>query len=731
MNPRYSFRLNGTQSFPIYGNDLAKDFEKESNEEFFRAKLSGKLNFSGDDYDYIVAQDFDFQFLIDIYISYDNGATASLYWSGTFYKTDCQFDNDSKIVTVTPNVLDKYNDVLAGIEKEYNLIDLLPEIVPVKADKRPMIQIYIPGESVISCFLSGMYWEQDCDVVNESDTIRIGNTDYPALTNKYFFSLNKAFLIGDVSGTMSPQLPDLFVGSFDGSRFNPYRMGTQDFTSGNYTFRYYFNVGIGGYTWRWQILNSNNTVLWQYTETGGGSPSIALPMNVTLTPVSGSGASGNVSLYLHEIPIYARYVLDVNTIAGVSTQELPIDDLVPNNRNYHRVIGYSISDVIFMSTRLTNVPTEWGVYQPGQYYQPPYVFGGATFFPIARSDWGRVSLWFSFSALDWYLEEQGRAEFTLRDTYPLDSVISVLLGKIAPGITHSGTVDYSQFLYGTNPISGIIQKILITPKSNVINSGYDQPAQKATIKLKDITDMLRDCFRCYWFIDDQNRFRVEHIEFFRNGGSYNGTPIVGIDLTAQLVPRNGKDWAFGRNQYSFEKPDMTQRYQFGWMDDVSQLFEGYPIDIISKYVEPGKIENISVSQFTSDFDYILLNPGVISKDGFVLLAATYSNGEYRLPYLNFPDNGSDNLLQNAYVAFVYLQMYYALDMPAKDYSINGIQMVAGGVKKLKIQSLKFPAQTDPDLVQLIKTGIGNGMIKKLSVNLSSRDANVTLCYDVE
>lgn len=729
MNPRYSFRLNGTQSFPVYGN-ISKDFDKESNQEFFRAKLSGKLNFIGADYDYIVAQDFDFEFLVDIYISYDNGATASLYWSGKFYKTDCEFDNDSKTVTVTPTVLDKYNDVLAGIEKEYNLIDLLPEIIPVKADKRPMVQIYIPGESVISCFLSGMYWEQDCDVVNESDTIRIGNTNYPALTDKYFFSLNRSFLIGDISGTMSPQLPDIFTGVFDGSKFNPNRMGTQDFTSGNYTFRYYFNVGIGGYTWRWQILNSNNTVLWQYMETGGGSPSISLPMAVTLTPVSGSGASGNVSLYLHETPIYARYVLDVNTIAGVTTNELPADDLVPNNRNYHRAIGYSITDVAYLSTRLTNNPTEWGVYQPGQYYQEPYVFGGATFFPIARSDWGRVSYWFSFSSLDWYLEEQGRAEFTLRDAYPLDSVISVLLNKIAPDISHAGTVDYSQFLYGTNPISGITQKILITPKSNVINSGYDQPAQKASIKLKDITDMLRDCFRCYWFIDNQDRFRIEHIEFFRNGGAYNGTPIVGIDLTAQVAPRSGKDLSFGQNKYTFEKPDMAERYQFGWMDDVTRLFEGYPINILSKYVEPGKIENINISQFTSDFDYILLNPSVISKDGFVLLSAIYNNNEYRLPYVNFPDNGADNRLQNAYVAFVYLQMYYGLDMPAKDYEIHGVQMEAGGVKKLKIQSIKFPAQTDPDLMQLIKTGIGNGMIKKLSVNLSSRDANVTLCYDI-
>ena len=67
---------------------------------------------------------------------------------------------------------------------------------------------------------------------------------------------------------------------------------------------------------------------------------------------------------------------------------------------------------------------------------------------------------------------------------------------------------------------------------------------------------------------------------------------------------------------------MAARYQFGWMDDVTQLFDGFPIDIVSKYVNPDNIENVEIAKFTSDVDYILLNPGEISKDGFVLMAAT-------------------------------------------------------------------------------------------------------------
>ena len=816
-------------AYPVYKDDLAKDFEKESNQEFFRAKLSGKLTFQSLDYDFIVAQPFDFQFVLEIFISYNAGQTWTSYWRGTFWKTDCEFDNDAKTVVVQPTVWDQYNDVLAGMDKEYNLIELAPEIVPVKADKRPMIQVYVPGQSVIGCFLSGMWWEQEAEP--ESDETK--------LVNDFKFALNKVMTIADVSGSMSPQLPAFFNKTFSGEeRFNPGTPGTTDFVGTEYTMRYFFYAGGGGATQRWQILrNSDSTVLWQKEWSGGTLPDITIPQTVVLTPVSGTGATGNVTLYVHDIAVYSRFVLDTPQISGLDTYPIPSDDIVENNRNYTRVIGYYFPDTIYFSTSLTSTPNQWGLYQPGQYYQPPYLYWNPELFPVARNAWGRVSIWFTFTAFDWYVEESGRQSFTIRHAYPLASVISVLLAKIAPNITHDATTDYSQFLYGTNLI-GITQTLLITPKSNLVTAGYDQPAQKAPITLKNVTDMLRDCFRCYWFIDEQNRFRVEHIQYFRNGGSYSVLPVVGIDLTTQQVSRNGKAWAFARDQFKFDKPTMAARYQFGWMDDVTQLFEGFPIDIISKYVNPDNIEQIDVAKFTSDIDFILLNPGSVSKDGFVLLSAisqmpisvtwmggttelqclynsagnlvetttipgtkygaakidvsalnncwlkidVYCSGSaychfidangglletwattqiqtklvpqdakylllsnnfnsnptapllfdgYTLPYINFTINETDHILQNAYVAFCFLQQYYAYDMPAPLYSINGVQMSAQGIKKLKNQTIRFPVLNDPDLVELVKTNLGNGTIEKLSVNLSSRNANATLKYDTE
>lgn len=725
MNPIYKFTLcaNGgaeRQVFPIYKDDLSKDFELQSNQQFYRAKLSGKLTFVRDDYSFIVAQSFDTSFGLKIYISYNGGQTWAEYWAGEFWKTNCTFNDDDQNVTLTPDVKDRYTAVLAGLEKEYNLIDLAPEIVPVKLDKRPMIQVYIPGQSVIGCFLSGMYWEQEC--TPESNTMHLAQTG----DGKLNFALQKTARAVEVTQQGFPEIPDAYYG-------DPWSdPGMSVFDGEAYEFRHYYFSGSGPSIERFQIVRIvDDQVFWQLEITG--QPQQAIPGEFELQPVY--GATGNIKIYIHDIQVFARYVCDVDSVLGSPTYELGTDDIVENNRNYTRVIQYNEPGTIQFSSKMTETPTPWGLYKPGLYYDQPFgSWLSGRFFPVSRNAWGGVSVWFSFASYDWSMEESARKPYTLRDAFPLASVISVLLGEIAPNLTHQETAAYSELLYGSNPILHTAQRIMITPKSNVISAGYDRPAQKAPITLKQVLDMLRDCFRCYWFIDDDNRFRLEHISYFMNGGAYPNTPDypkIGRNLTTEQVTRTGKKWAFCTSEYQFDKPEMAARYQFGWMDDVTQLFDGNPIDIISKYVNPENIEQIDVAQFTSDVDYILLNPGEISKDGFVLLSAALQGGEYKLPYLTITLNNVDHVLQNVYVAFVYLQQYYFYDMPAKVFKYNGVPGQAYGIKKLKMQTLKFPSFTDPKPMQLIKTNLGNGTIQKMSVNLSSRNATATLKYDTE
>lgn len=734
MTPKYRFFLkigeDGTRQpvYPNYKDDLTLDYELETNQRFYRAKLSGKINFVRADYDIINNAPFDSEFFLYIVKNDDWGQTYKQYYKAKFMKTDCTFNDDDKLVTVQPETIDQYNDVLAGLEKEYNLIELAPQIEFLTIRKRPLIQIYSPGDSIVSCFLGGTNWEQDANVT----------TDQKALIGTYHFALCN--ILKEIYITPNNGSPAIISGLYTGRMVTGSSVDTfQGKLYPELNVNYYIYIAqkrvdglpIGAVAVEIR-KQSDDTAMFRYTKTST-SPFDTLEFD--LTAVEGSGAKGKMHASMKSYNIYARYLLDVEKIDNLNTYPLPSEDIVDNNRNYRRVIGYAI-DVAFISNNFSDTPTEWGLADNGKYFAPPYSIYGRKFYPIARSTWRYASLWFGFYLMDWILEENARKAYTLRDAFTLSSCINVLLKEFAPGITHEATPEYSQFLYNTNnPISGRSFKLLISQKSNIINGEYKIPAQKAPITLQQIMTMLRDIYKCYWYIED-GKFKIEQVSWFRNGGSYGYNPIIDYDLTQLENVRNGKKITFATSEYSFDKVEMPERYQFEWMDDVTTPFEGLPIEITSKYVTAGKIEEINISNFTSDIDLMLLNPGAISSDGFALFAAVTPSGggQLELPFTKQTVDGVEYFLQNGYLAFINIQpTYWVYDMPARNFKINNSPDYAmGGLERKKKQTLNFPAgTTDPNPMQLVKTYIGNGQVDKLSVNLCSRNIKATLKYDTE
>lgn len=732
MTPKYRFFLqigeDGTKQTvrPNYKDDLTLDYELETNQRFYRAKLSGKINFVRADYDIINDAPFDSEFFLYIEKSDDWGQTYNQYYKAKFMKTDCTFNDDDKLVTVKPETTDQYDDVLAGLEKEYNLIELAPQIEFLTIRKRPLIQIYVPGDSIVSCFLGGTNWEQDANAT----------TDQNALIQTYHFALCNILKEIQITSHGSPAvISGLYTGRMTtGASANNFEGKLYPELNVNY-YIYISQQRIDGLPFGAVAVEirkqSNDTAMFRYTK-ATTSPFDTLEFD--LTAVEGSGATGTMHADMKSYNIYARYLCDVEKIDDLNTYPLPADDIVDNNRNYRYSIGYAI-DVAFISNNFSDTPTEWGLADNGKYFAPPYSIYGQTFYPIARSTWRYASLWFGFYLMDWILEEKARKAYTLRDAFTLSSCINVLLKEFAPGITHEATPEYSQFLYNTNnPISGQSFKLLISQKSNIINGEYQTPAQKAPVTLQQIMTMLRDIYKCYWYIEG-GKFKIEQINWFRNGGSYGYNPIIDYDLTQLENVRNGKKLAFATSEYSFDKVDMPERYQFEWMDDVTTPFEGLPIEITSKYVTAGKIEEINISNFTSDIDLMLLNPGAVSSDGFALFAAVTPSGggQLELPFARQTVDNVEYYLQNGYLAFINIQpTYWVYDMPARRFKINNTPNYAIGIERKKKQTLNFPAgTTDPNPMQLVKTYIGNGQVDKLSVNLCSRNIKATLKYDTE
>lgn len=701
---------------PVYGDGESIDFEKESGEEFFRRKLNGALTFVKDDCDFITGAAFDTRFALDIEISYDGGENWASYWQGHFYKTDCDFKPGR--VSVTPSAEDEYTKILAGMNKEFDLIKLAPAIEALTAKKRPVIQLYVPGANTLGCVFAGMYWEEQV-TSPESNEAHLRNT--------YHFAKANDVAIATFTGGGS-SFPDVLTTSpatisWDGTESSAVRTALSFVGNGVTLALTYWDEYDGEY-WsrkkRW-VLTQNGTTYYSATS----EASISIPPTYPITGISFTGLAG-VSIDVTKDSVYGRIVHGKDAIAGADVYNIPSDDIAPENLNYKKCTPYSFADMVSFYSGLSSTPTQFGLYDSTQYYAAPYT-QGIDYMPIARSSWERISIWYNGSAgFDQTLEEYASVEFTFRDCYPLFGVISALLGEIDPSLTFEGNSAFSAFLYGTTALRSDGTSPYLIPKSNVIKGEYDSPAMQAPITLRSVLDMLRDCFRCYWFIED-GKLRIEHIKFFMNGGSYSVAPSVGIDLTEMMQPRAGKPWAFGQDDYKFNKPEMPERYEFAWMDKQTDPFNGNPIEIQSGYVEQGNIKRIALTDFSSDLDYILLNPSDISEDGFVLVMA--SGGAIPEAAVLFSD---DNLmLQNPYASFAYLQRFYLYDLPAPEFSIGGRGGTALGTQRHKESEAIFPAITDPDMKKLVKTNIGNGQIQKIDLTLQGRTAKATLRYDTE
>ena len=717
MQPNYRFTLrkgNTTSQrrvYPLFNDDVTLKWEHDNGEYYFRKKLSGTFTFVNDDFDFVYNSDLETEFVLLVY------EDAQLLWEGNFYKTDCVFNIDNRTFTASPEMKDIYSDVLSGMEKEFDLVKLFPEIQAIQLDKRSMIQIYALGESSVSCFFQGMTWEQPCTEVDSADDME----------NKYFFAPIRSHRVVSLSGKTTPQVPYAMYGAIPTD--NEWSMQKD-----GYKFEVIVSTFSQGANFVYTIKRiSDNTILWQFVNSNYPKTSF------TMQPKN--GAVGTLDVEIKDISFYGRYLCDVDEVKIGSTTlhpaKLSSQDMVSDNRNFRRAFGYQYDNTITIYDKISPKTSEW-FYDDGLYYQKPPVTPSAgvpNYYPIAKTYWTGLSYWFSFASDDILLEPLLRKEYTLKDAYPLASVIDRLLqeatSKSGYGISFYAEPKYSHFLYDTfNPIDTEANyKLFITQKSNILAGEYEQPAQKAVITLRQVLDMLRDAFRCYWWIEWDNEegeyaFHIEHISYFMNGGAYFSTPNVGIDLTQLVNPRNGKKWSYMVNQVKYNKDELPERYEFKWADDTTEYFEGNPIEIESKYVKSGEIESVVVNRFNSDLDYMLLNPSASENDGFALISAVNNNGKWKVPYLQVQD---DITLQNGFLSFFRLQKFYLYDMPAWSIKVNGVQVRSNDIKKSMTQEVICPYR-EFDLQELVRTEVGDGQIDAVTMNIDSKMLEISLVF---
>lgn len=641
------------QAYPMYKDGLSIDYEPESSQMFFRKKLSDKIIFDGDDFKKIMACPFDTEF--HLYVEKQTNGTWNEIAAVKFHLTDCTINIDDKKISAQTDPLDQYTEVLDGWEKEFNLVKLAPEIKRCNILKRPLLQYYVQGDNIVTNYLGGMKWEQDAE-----------STDNEAvLLNTYHFNLDTICKEMRVYGTGFPVAEGVYYAKLpkDSTKRN-FDVKMYRYNNDDYYIHFRQTTGVLLIA----LCNSaNDTVLYKLQ-------AVVNWLNdgtVNLSPVGSQ--TGMMTADFTTRFVYCRMLLDVTSYNGVATSKIPATDIVESNINYRYCVGYTTNAVTIYGG-WSNTPTEYGLINDDRYFTAPNAQPYEAFYPIAQSRWRNASLWVERHNIPLNIDEYGARNYILRDAYPISTCIARILGEITTEVIRfEPTPEYSQFLYGdVNPMAGYPFDVLITPKSNIVAGEYTQAAQKGLITLKGLLDMLKNVFQCYWYIED-GKFKIEHIQYFKNGGSYEDVQEVGYDLTLLKNVKNGKYWGYDKNEYSFDRMDMPERYVFKWMDDCTLGFEGMPIEVLSKIVQVGKKEEINVPNFTADVDYMLTMPNEVSKDGFALLCTSASSLFIQNPQNVVVENGgySDYIETRAMDSdYTFATKFYATSIGVNESECN-------------------------------------------------------------
>lgn len=710
-----------THTINPHYSSLAKKYSKESNQEFFRVSLDGKINLFGWDYEYVQQASLEDTMLFLVEKLDTTTKEWYVYYAGSFNKADCSFDKSKRSVELKLSVLDAYGAVLDGYDNKYDLIKLAPAISKIKMHKQPVRQIYIKGGNTITNIFGGTYWEAE---VNEAVD------DQNLLINKYYFAY-----IGSATEFKVESLPDTDA--------NGHYAGINN--SDHHTYTTFTNANGKG--WTCKAVPAFSGSVWVGTAFDICNPAGTVKYSCTVLrdypiegdnflPISGSGKYPII--YAINNFVYQRLLCDVDQIPnGPATYPIPFDDFVGDNRNYKRCIGQEGGNLV-NSTDSTTEPTRFGENDDGRYFTNAFSPSYYRPIPVCRSRWANAALWYIYD-LNWGIAvERLTTTYTLKDSFSLAGVIKALLSKISPTLMHDATADYSQFFYADRLPGAFVNDkrfyVYITQKTNILKGNYDQAAQKAEIAFKDLMEMLRDCFRCYWYIEG-NKFKIEHISFFNRGGSYDAAQSIQLNFNSLIDRLNKKNTDYFQSAIGYNKNDLAARYEFEWMDDATENFSGPDVDVKSNYVQKDKTESINVSQFSSDVDFMLINPENFSDDGFALLCPVKNaNNELELTMVNTTLFDSDDFTfntytQNFYASWKYLLRYYMWDMPAENIEINeGIKYTVRALKKSMTHDIELPVAEDLDAQKLIVTKIGRGSIDSLNISLTTRKAKVTLLY---
>lgn len=725
-NLKARLKVKGVEfsTFPIFGEDVKLQLTRESDQIFRREKLDGTFRFVNKDFDLIANCSANTEFTLEFY------RENEFVGKGTFYKTDCRMDYDNKICEVALTTTDKYEKIMNGLNNTFNLIRLAPVTERAVLTRRAVLQFYVKGEDVLTNIFGGVHFEQDCQEVNDENILR----------NTYLFGTKLP-----LSSVMIPDgVPTAGRGRYvvssvgDDNRItyrnsNGWTINAYGYLAETYRYRFDILTDRGVFVCVAVLLESDFLKIGKH----------ALKFRADLLPQSEIITTGT---YYNQGDLYAR-ILSPTTAEGAPR---PMEDIVEYNSNYPAVVPMVagvFSDYIQLVEEKSTTPTEWGIDSEQKYFTAPVLTDtqkteGISPIPFGYSHWEALSTWLMVDRNLSTRIDSFNQTFELKDAYSVANCIKVLLNEIDPSISFAEDEAHSIFLSSREPDTAELidaypfprsreARIFLTPITNVKKTRYEQAAQRGDITLKQIFDMLRNVYRCYWWIDSENRLRIEHITYLKNGMMYLDSFIrPQVDLTKMLSLPTAKKWGFNTNTVQGDKSRCPARYEFGWGDAQTEQFNGYAIDIKDKYIDQSKTEKLTIENIVTDLDYVIINPNGVNDDLFALFEAYDTNKRVALAYVRLSNTSPMYRLQNGYCSFLFAETsYYPYDLSGWQAKANGEDLSVIGTKAFKSQSLSFPVTLEQARsVEFIQSDMGIGEMDSIEIDADTLHANAKIYY---
>lgn len=522
-------------------------------------------------FDYIQGMDFTTKILVK-----HETSLRTIY--GYFGKNDCKFDFDTKTISVTPAIIDRYTDILENWETEVDVttykgnetsitinvpVDTLRTIndwssigTSIAQNKvknyryRDNNSLYLFfGEDGIpnNSLYSDSYWGFGANSIIYKDGIQYGTGSY-TLTDRIAI-LGQTPSTDKSSVNYGPAL-DLHYGDYELSKFRVYEGELGSWFSGSWRTLY-------NQTWFTREEITKLDVADANSDWGFVSP-VGKGWNMrAATKMQGKDAH-----------IWTRKPFN-----GAFSGNWELSDLMPSTESASWPWNFSyLESEIHYASSISSTTTN-------------------------RSSNLR-------DLLKYLLNNSGQGDLltkNIRSTFFFnddENLVPVLDGH--PGINY--VTGLSNYLNNTKTL--FIKDIAIPDLSNT------KPPEKYTIKFKDAIDELNKlfCNTLIWFIDDEGVLRIEHIKYIELTATY-------LDVSEDKLLVETSKWSFDKTN-SFEKFTYTQQNagNADFIDNVVTFNQ-----IVSSNRNTDLSSETKGTLFSTDASYCFQNPNDLDDTGILLL----------------------------------------------------------------------------------------------------------------